>query len=142
MINGDYILVKAPSWYRGKRYRGSYCYEHHLVWEEGYGYPVPDGCVVRHKDGNKRNNSLWNLELCDYKTYDAHKHGGVKMMMLRCPSCGRVFAKDKRLCCKSRGKVFFCSRDCVHKFCFANRSKMEKNIARRINVIEEFRIVG
>lgn len=33
MKNGDYILVIAPDWYRGKRYRGKYCYEHHLVKE-------------------------------------------------------------------------------------------------------------
>ena len=37
MKNGDYILVKAPTNYPGKKYRNKYCYEHHLVYWQHYG---------------------------------------------------------------------------------------------------------
>lgn len=37
-------------------------YEHHLVWEQAYG-PIPDGYEIHHKDGNKLNNKLSNLQL-------------------------------------------------------------------------------
>ena len=32
MKNGPYILVAALETYPGKKYRGKYCYEHHMVW--------------------------------------------------------------------------------------------------------------
>ena len=31
MKSGNYILIKAPDNYPGKKYRGKYCYEHHYV---------------------------------------------------------------------------------------------------------------
>lgn len=35
---------------------------HRLIWEAEHG-PVPNGCIVRFKDGNKQNITLENLEL-------------------------------------------------------------------------------
>lgn len=37
-------------------------YEHHLVWEQAFG-SIPEGYEIHHKDGNKLNNSLSNLQL-------------------------------------------------------------------------------
>ena len=34
---------------------------HRLIWEKHYG-PIPEGYVIHHKDGNKLNNNISNLE--------------------------------------------------------------------------------
>lgn len=42
--------------------------EHRLVWERHYG-PIGKGLVIHHKDNNKQNNDIDNLEimlLCDH----------------------------------------------------------------------------
>lgn len=38
-------------------------YLHRLIFEDFYGIEVPDGYVVHHKDGNKLNNCILNLQL-------------------------------------------------------------------------------
>ena len=42
--------------------------EHVLVWEKAHG-PIPPGYQVHHKDENKLNNDLDNLELLDPLTH-------------------------------------------------------------------------
>jgi hypothetical protein len=37
-------------------------YEHRIVWEKNFGI-IPDGYQVHHKDGNRLNNNIENLEL-------------------------------------------------------------------------------
>ena len=37
-------------------------YEHREIWEQNYG-PIPKGYQIHHKDGNKLNNSIGNLEM-------------------------------------------------------------------------------
>jgi hypothetical protein len=69
MRNGPYILVIAPDEYPGKRYRGRYAYEHHLVWWQNTGQLVPPGFDLHHKDEVKTNNVFQNLEL---KTHGGH----------------------------------------------------------------------
>lgn len=138
MKNGDYILVVAPEWFKGKRYRGRYCYEHHLVWEKETGLPVPDGCIVHHKDGNKFNNDIRNLQLMDAKSHVAmHAKKGRTMLEIKCPSCGKVFCKEKRLYYKKR--LIFCSRHCVGKmYNFRQPTEAEVRKAEKENVIREF----
>ena len=119
MKNGDYILVVAPDWYKGKRYRGRYCYEHHLVWEKEHGQPVPDGCIVHHKDGDKFNNSPDNLEI--YSTSEhAYIHRSPRIMVkCKCPKCGKIFVRRKRNILHS--ELTFCSLNCVGKYFGAGR---------------------
>lgn len=116
MKNGDYNLVVAPDWYRGKRYRGNYCYEHHLVWEQEYGIPVPDGYIIHHRDGNKRNNRIDNLELIK-KEVHSKMHADMQkktMAILRCPYCKKIFERDVRWLHYKR--MLFCGRHCVGKY--------------------------
>jgi hypothetical protein len=42
---------------------GAWVKEHHAVWKKTTGNSVPRGWVLHHKDGNKENNALENLEL-------------------------------------------------------------------------------
>lgn len=48
-------------------------YEHRLVWEEANG-PLPSGWIIHHKNGDKTDNRLENLEALD-KTGHAKTHG-------------------------------------------------------------------
>lgn len=139
MKNGDYVLVIAPEWYKGKRYRGRYCYEHHLAWEKHTGLSVPDGCIVHHKDGNKHNNNINNLQLMEAKTHVAmHAKKGRTVLELKCPSCGKHFIKEKRNCFRKK-RIMFCSRQCVGKMYSFNRPT-EEQIKKAIeeNVVREF----
>lgn len=55
-------------WVDGKNVR-----LHKYIWEKTYG-PVPDGMVIHHKDGDKLNYDLSNLELMD-STEHHRMHG-------------------------------------------------------------------
>lgn len=52
-MNGDYPAI----WLNGCN-----CHIHRIQWEKYYG-DIPDGCVIHHKDGNKLNWDIDNLEL-------------------------------------------------------------------------------
>lgn len=125
---GEYILVVAPDWYSGKRYRGKYCYEHRLVWEKEHGQPVPNGFVIHHKDGNKTNNDISNLELLEAKKHaKMHSSKGVTMCSFVCPVCKKVVKREARAC---KNRICFCSLKCCGLFNFAKRTKEEKEAVR------------
>ena len=44
----------------------SMAYVHRVVWESFHG-PIPDGYEINHKDCNKKNNRIDNLELVTHK---------------------------------------------------------------------------
>lgn len=69
MRNGPYILVGAPEDYPGPKYRGRYCYEHHLVWWENGGQLPRVGELIHHVNHDKTDNQYENLELM---TVSAH----------------------------------------------------------------------
>ena len=65
---GDYFRVIL----RGPRHSRRSCYIHRLVWEAFVG-EIPKGYIVHHKDGNRQNNSLSNLQLVTAKEHhDIH----------------------------------------------------------------------
>ena len=116
MRNGDYELVVAPVDFPGLKYRGRYCYEHTLVyWRNTGRIPGPTECL-HHINEKKRDNCFENLELKTRVTH-AKEHGaeqGRVVVQLRCPSCRRVFERERRQTHlgKKRGKATFCSRQC------------------------------
>ena len=57
-FNGKAYWLCGKYWQRrGKRL-------HRVVWAHHYG-PIPKGCHVHHKDGDRNNNDISNLELLD-----------------------------------------------------------------------------
>lgn len=73
MKNGKYIIVIAPESYTMKKYRGRYCYEHHLVWWEHNGNIDKDE-VIHHKNGDKHDNRIENLCVLS-RSEHASEHG-------------------------------------------------------------------
>lgn len=91
MKNGPYELVIAPPEYPGKKYRGRYCYEHHLVWWQNTGGLPGPGEVVHHKNEDKRDNSYGNLEKKTGGKHTADHHVLLPLVRLICPECGTQF---------------------------------------------------
>ena len=60
---------------REKNYRK---YLHRLIFENFYGIEVPKGFVVHHKDGNKLNNCILNLQLMREFDHLSMHHKGLK----------------------------------------------------------------
>jgi hypothetical protein len=117
MKNGPYTLVVAPFEWPGKRYRGRYCYEHHLVFWWATGHILLEDENIHHVNGDKRDNRIENLAL---KTVFEHKILHAKkspMLTLTCDLCGCTFEIPCRVY-RGRAKVqatFCCSRSCQVK---------------------------
>jgi hypothetical protein len=112
MRNGPYELVIAPENYPGKKYRGRYVYEHHLVWWKSTGEILTEDYVLHHKDGDKRHNVVDNLEKMHIGEHVA-EHNQVPLLGLRCGWCGGTFTllpsvARSRIRQSSSGKVFCC----------------------------------
>ncbi len=56
----------------GKRER-----EHRMVWVEAHG-PIPDGYVIHHKNGDKLDNRLENLEMMTRGAHRRHHHDDIQ----------------------------------------------------------------
>ena len=131
-MNTDYKVVCLP----GRKH----AYEHRLVWEREFG-PIPDGHHVHHKNGNKRDNRIENLELL--KSSDHHSHhfleqgatpehkararknvmsawSAMPVLDLTCVVCGSFFQKKQHL---TRGAAKYCSGSCRGKDYYENVTK-------------------
>lgn len=118
MKNGDYELVRAPPGYPGKRYRGLYCYEHHLVWWQNTGALPPEGHVVHHKNENKRDNRFENLESKEWSLHSA-EHMQKPLISAVCGWCREEFsisgAELRKRQKRSETGDIYCSRSCGMK---------------------------
>lgn len=141
MRNGDYILVVAPPDFPGKKYRGRYCYEHHLVYWQTHGVVPKKDEIIHHKDENKHNNHPDNLELKTRKKH-AQEHDatrGKTMVELQCPYCQTIFIREKRQTYLQKTNVTYtcCSRKCVGSF--THLSPQEQNKRLSTMFIREFK---
>lgn len=72
IINGGYILVYYPE-HPNKISR--YIFEHRLVMEKHLGRYLDDGEVVHHKNGDKQDNRIENLQIMTYSDHSKlHKN--------------------------------------------------------------------
>lgn len=121
MRNGPYEMVLVPEGYPGKRYRGRYCYEHHLVWWQNTGRLVRPGYLLHHKNENKRDNRFSNLEEITRAKHTS-QHASERAPDLIQVSCGwcskpmelKPHVYKERMKSKPHG-LLFCSRSCGAK---------------------------
>ena len=113
-FNGKRYTKQEDGHYRG--YRGEYL--HRAVWEF-YNGEIPKGYVVHHKDENKANNNISNLQLM---TKIEHKklHNEIrKPEKYICEYCGKEFER------KHKGKPNrFCSHKCSCKWAYENNHEI------------------
>lgn len=84
-----------------------YILEHRLVMSEHIGRPLLNNEDVHHKDKDKTNNNISNLELLTksehakyHEETDKEKHKGNKRNQCRYPNCNEMTSSKKQLCRK------------------------------------------
>lgn len=131
MRNGEYTLIKVPKAYPGKRYRNKFAYEHHVVWWQHTGQIVPNGFLIHHINGNKRDNTFENLALVDWKKHTQQHSKPVTLVEVICSQCSVAFTRERRNYAprkQSGQKNFYCGRSCMgrHQKHHLKRSGVEQ----------------
>lgn len=117
---GDYDYAKCPS--HPNATKNGYVLYHRVVVENFIGRLLTKDEVVHHKDGNKHNNSIDNLDVLTSSEHaKLHCKTGRAMVSLTCPMCGKVFTRETRNL-NPKTKRYFCSRSCNGKFYKTQRS--------------------
>ncbi len=62
------LLNKNKDRYKWVTKNGKIILVHRLIWEENYG-KIPEGYVIHHKNFNKKDNRLCNLQRVTYKEH-------------------------------------------------------------------------
>lgn len=86
--------------------------EHRFVMSKHLGRIIGKDEVVHHIDGDRKNNSIENLELMTRPEH-TRIHSPCDLLELVCPECGSSFERARR---NARGKRTFCSRSCAARF--------------------------
>lgn len=90
-----------------------YVLAHRVIVENNIGRLLTSSEIVHHKDHNKKNNDLDNLEVMDKHTHaKLHAKVGVTFVELECAFCKKTFKREKR---QVKGKGL-CSRSCNAKW--------------------------
>lgn len=105
--HGDPFAIKRTPNGEGKGYvttkrQGKTLQRHRLIFERHLGRPLASHEIVHHKDGNKRNNALENLELMTRATHAQH-HTRLS------PPRPRTFTDTHKMCPH-------CHQSLLHKF--------------------------
>lgn len=73
------------------------------MWQEAYG-PIPKGYHIHHKDGNRRNNDLENLELIkgtEHGQLHGKQGGRPGKGIISCADCGEMKLHHAKGLCKT-----------------------------------------
>ena len=128
MTHGKYILVVVPDDYPGKRYRGRYAYEHHVVWWVAAGEVVDTSVdVLHHEDGNGHNNAFSNLVKKKKSDHTRDHHTKAETVIISCDWCGCDFTRTVRRCKMSQKAGYFhsfCCRSHQIRFNWKKRKKL------------------
>lgn len=112
-------LKTTKKGYIRTRRKGKLRLEHNRVWEEHFG-EIPDGYQIHHRDGNKTNNNIENLQLV---TPFEHKriHEGCQLIedvwCKPCSICGEYKPRTPEYWYYSRGYISgtICKRCYIQK---------------------------
>lgn len=112
-MNRGYRVVYAPDSIsrRWVCYIG-YMYEHRYIMEKHLGHEIPSTFVVHHKDGNKSNNQIDNLEVMPMVEHSrSHSYRNGNSRRARCSICGKqmktpIGLTRRQMCRKCYNKQF------------------------------------
>lgn len=88
---GDYLYALVPE--HPNCTKKGYVLMHRIVMENHLKRVLNENEVVHHKDGNKHNNVITNLEVFEKGLHSKYhgKQKGRLMTKLKCPWCGKIF---------------------------------------------------
>lgn len=94
---------------------GSVVREHRFMMEQKLGRKLDRNELVHHKDGDKTNNNLANLELLGHGDHIREHKKPAATKTLTCPGCGKKFKRTLRYI-RTKNKLgqkhFMCGRKC------------------------------
>ena len=111
----DYVIVHAPT--HPNAWKNGYITEHRLIMAQALDRPLKSTEIVHHKDGNKWNNNLSNLEIVTRSSHAAHHMELLRPQRKRnqpkiCARCRKSFVASHN----NYGRNRFCSRACTNVF--------------------------
>lgn len=139
---GEYLYALVRN--HPNRTKNNYVLHHRVVMENHLGRLLHSFEIVHHKDDNKHNNDLSNLEVLSRSAH-ASLHGkskGRKYVTLKCPSCKCIFTRAfNRTHLQSKAKFTACSRKCRGIFAakdFYGKHPDEVHISCLENVVKQY----
>lgn len=114
---GDYIYTTVKE--HPNATKNGYVLLHRIIMENHLKRLLTKQEIVHHKDGNKKNNDLSNLELME-KSIHNKEHGLEKKrwyVKLKCPQCNTLFIRPKNNSfLNKKSKYSCCSKSCSGRF--------------------------
>ncbi len=112
---GDYLYALVPE--HPNATKNGYVLMHRIVVENHLGRLLNGDEIVHHIDGNKKNNSIENLQVLDNINHSRlHRClEGQTYVKLKCPNCGKEFEKEKRKTFLTKKYKYNCT--CCSKHC-------------------------
>ena len=105
---GEYLYAIVPD--HPNKTKNNYVLHHRIVIENNLKRLLNKNEIVHHKDGNKHNNSIENLEVMSVSNHSRlHTKTGRTYVEFVCPNCNKTFLKEKRQLRVENPK---CSRKC------------------------------
>lgn len=114
---GDYEYALVPD--HPNATKNGYVLLHRVIMENYIGRLLTPDEVVHHKDHNKKNNDISNLELLSLNEHNRlHVNERTrKYLILKCPQCGKIFNMryNQSRIAYGLSKFKCCSRECSGK---------------------------
>ena len=143
-----YYMITTPKGYKGKVYneRTNLIYEHRYVLEQKIGRLLKENEIAHHLNEIPTDNRPENLKV-KTKSKHARDHQlakGRQVVVLKCPSCRKIFERDKGQIYHLQKKGIFtaCSKKCRGKFStmiqyYGMTSEVKERISE--NIVKEYR---
>lgn len=138
---GDYLYGIVRN--HPNRTKNNYVLYHRLIIENLLGRILNSNEVVHHRNGNKKDNRVENLELFINSEHSKlHNTSGNKMLLLCCPNCKIIFERRRNQTHLIKGGIYTsCSKRCRGQFTrkiqlYGLTQEMQNAIS--VNILREF----